>query len=453
MKIKHYILLLIVVAMASCKPDIEEFKAEKGNADFTSYIALGNSLTAGYADGALYRSSQENSYPSILARQFRTVGGGDFTQPLTKDDYGLGFDGTTPVPKLILGSKKDCQNNISMAPVRAPVGVNLGNLASIAADGPFNNIGVPGAKSYHLFVENYAALNPYYGRFAPSQTTPVISLTAAIDATFFTLWIGNNDILGYALSGGSADPMTEPALYGGYLETIIQACIQNQDGAYAPAKGAVANIPDITSIPYFNFMNTRIPYNGLVLTAEQAIGLTQLYALYGHPEITFSEGPNAWVVEKSDGSWGRMEAGDLVILSIPTDSMLCSGMGAANQSTNPPTPFPIPHKYILDKAEAAAVQSYTEQYNEIIFELCSKYGLAYVDTKSLLDKGKEGFVEDGIEISTEFISGNFLSLDGIHLTPMGSAGIANLFIDAINSTYGSSIPKVNLSDYSAVYFP
>ncbi len=44
-----------------------------GEADFSNYVALGNSLTAGYADNALYITGQENSYPNILAQQFAKV--------------------------------------------------------------------------------------------------------------------------------------------------------------------------------------------------------------------------------------------------------------------------------------------------------------------------------------------------------------------------------------------
>jgi hypothetical protein len=43
---------------------------------------VGNSLTAGYADGGLYLEGQQNSYPSIIAKQMALVGGGKFTQPL-----------------------------------------------------------------------------------------------------------------------------------------------------------------------------------------------------------------------------------------------------------------------------------------------------------------------------------------------------------------------------------
>jgi hypothetical protein len=57
-------------------------KPAKARADFTRYIAVGNSLTAGYADGGLYLEGQQNSYPSIIAKQMAAVGGGKFTQPL-----------------------------------------------------------------------------------------------------------------------------------------------------------------------------------------------------------------------------------------------------------------------------------------------------------------------------------------------------------------------------------
>jgi hypothetical protein len=40
------------------------------------------------------------------------------------------------------------------------------------------------------------------------------------------------------------------------------------------AKGAIANIPDVTSIPYF----TTIPWNGVQLTQGKADTLNALYA-------------------------------------------------------------------------------------------------------------------------------------------------------------------------------
>lgn len=49
-----------------------------GSADFSKYVALGDSFAAGYSDNALFKRGQENSYPSFLAQQFALVGGGNF---------------------------------------------------------------------------------------------------------------------------------------------------------------------------------------------------------------------------------------------------------------------------------------------------------------------------------------------------------------------------------------
>ncbi|MDT8392507.1 MAG: hypothetical protein RQ761_01590 [Bacteroidales bacterium] len=453
MKIRYYILLLIILAIAACKPEIDEFTPEKGDADFRSFLALGNSLTAGYADGALYKSAQEASFVNIMAGQFAYVGGGDFKQPLMIDDYGIGFQGVTPVPKFVLGPKEDCAGQISLAPVRAPLNVNLANLAPIGDQGPFNNIAVPGLKAGHVFFDQLATANPYYGRFAPDPNTPLINLTAAFDATFFSLWLGGNDVLGYAFSGGAEDQVTDPQQFETLFHQILLACINNQSGDYAPAKGVVLNVPDVIDIPFFSFMNTQIPYNGLVLTAEQAVGLNMLYQKFGHPEITFQEGPNPWVVENSDGSWGRMTSEDLFIMTLPTDSIKCFGMGVANPDPANPYPIPIPHKYILDKAETATVRNTIEQYNATIFGLCTEYELAHVDANEILNHAKTGIIIDGYEFTSTFVQGNVFSLDGIHLTPAGSAMIAYYCIEAINMTYGANIPQVTVTDYYGVTFP
>jgi len=454
MKLKYYIFILLLATIASCKPEIDEFTPTKGGADFTSYLAVGNSLTAGYADGALYKSGQENSFANILANQFKTVGGGDFNQPLMIDDYGVGFAGATPVPKYILGYTTDCNDVTSLGPMRAPVQVDLANLQSVAGDGPFNNIAVPGVKTYHFFTDLLAHPvygNPYYRRFAPDESTPLINLTAGIDASFFTLWIGANDALGYASSGGAADSLTNPMLFAQAYDNIVKACIVNKPGVYDEAKGAVANIPDIMSAPFFTLMSGKIPYNGLVLTAEQAAGLTMLYTAYGHPEFVFEEGPNPFVVENSDGTWGRLTADDRLLLTVPSDSIQCNGMGVANPATQ--TPFPIPHKYILDKDEIADIRDHVDQYNAIILDAATTYNLAFVDMAHVMTQVQSGITIDGITFTDTFVQGNTFSLDGIHLTPIGYALAAHYFIDAINSTYGATIPQVNITEYDAVIFP
>src|SRR5690606_26490669 len=55
--------------------------AEPGTADFTKFVAIGTSYTAGFQAGALFDAGQNNSLAKILATQFECAGGGEFHQP------------------------------------------------------------------------------------------------------------------------------------------------------------------------------------------------------------------------------------------------------------------------------------------------------------------------------------------------------------------------------------
>ena len=144
--------LLSLALLSACKQKIDEFKADKGTADFTKYIAIGNSLTAGYADGALYNSGQVNSIPNLIAGQLQTVGAGQFVQPMVPSEFGVGYPGATP--KLILGYVQDCTGAYSLSPEPD----FAGSLAPLQPVGyAVDNFGIPGAKSFHLLAPGYGS--------------------------------------------------------------------------------------------------------------------------------------------------------------------------------------------------------------------------------------------------------------------------------------------------------
>ena len=69
--IKKYIFLLTAFAIfSSCETGFDDPSYSSGTADLSSFVALGNSLTAGFADAALYQQGQNNSYPKMMAEQF-----------------------------------------------------------------------------------------------------------------------------------------------------------------------------------------------------------------------------------------------------------------------------------------------------------------------------------------------------------------------------------------------
>jgi len=274
MKTFKYILMsALLTGLVSCSDD--DFNPDKvvaeplpeltaGTADFSNYVALGNSLTAGFTDNALFQAGQKNSFPKLLSEKFSLVGGGSFLQPLTNDNYGglaVGGNRITE-PRLVFGGA----GPVSLESLIGPITVGT-DLTSNPV-GPFNNLGVPGAKSFHLLAPGYGNLanlslglaNPYAVRITgATPDASVVSLAVAQSPSFFSLWIGNNDVLGYALSGGDGtDPLTPvdgpPGVgfnqtYGALIATLTAT----------GAQGVVANIPDVTSIPHF----TTVPYNPL----------------------------------------------------------------------------------------------------------------------------------------------------------------------------------------------
>ncbi len=247
----------LAFAVAACEPKLEAPSPSAGTADFSKYVAIGNSLTAGFSDGALYLEGQQTSYAYLLAQQMKLAGGGEFTVPFVPAGNGIGGGGGG---KLVLGKIGG-----SLVPIPTPGDTTA--LRYIGDKGPYNNMAVPGAKAIHLPVNGYGSAlgNPFFRRFASKATASIIEDAAAQKPTFFTLWIGNNDVLGYASNGGASDDVTPIALF----DRAIDASIAGLKASNPNLKGAIATIPNILKAPYF----TTIPYNAVDISAAQAEAL------------------------------------------------------------------------------------------------------------------------------------------------------------------------------------
>jgi hypothetical protein len=308
-----------------------------------------------------------------------------------------------------------------------------------------NNLAIPGAKSFHMMVPGYAQMNPYYGRFATNANNMVVQEIAPLNPTFFTLWLGDNDVLSYALSGGVGDTITGAALFQQAMGAVVSTLVANG------AKGIIANIPDVTTIPFF----TTIPYNGLVLTKSQADSVNMAMQLYQLPFV-YKEGPNPFLVSEPASPHPlfkvrQMQPGELVLMTVPQDSLKCKGMGIINPFTF--MPYPIPTQYVLTADEIARIMAATATYNSILSAMATQFNLGLVDMNTKLKDLQKGIVWDGVRMNTRFVTGGVFSLDGVHLNPRGNAVAANYFIDAINAKYGSTIPQANITNYPGVVFP
>lgn len=442
---KHHSLFIAgmaALALSSCKPNLEAPEASAGPLDLSSYVAVGNSLTAGYADNSLYREGQENAYPVMLAKQFALVGGGEFKVPYLPGTKGY------PALKRVLGPSTDCKGVTSLSPIfedsSGRAASNAANVVSISLQGPFNNTGVPGIRAIDYMLPSYPGRNPYSARFFSSLAgTPLLEINRA-KATFFTAWIGNNDVLGYALAGGSGKgsggsflddaSISDVNIFTAAVDSVLNR--MTADGA----KGAVINIPDVTSIPYF----TTVPAMGLTLNAANAAALNAAYAGSG---MSFAEGANYWVVQDTTVpgfKLRQMKAGEYLTLTVPQDSLKCYGMG---------TQVPIPMKYVLDINEVANVRNATATFNQILMSAAESRGLAFIDINSYFKTFATGVVFNGVTFTTTFVSGGTFSLDGVHLTPRGYAFAANHIINGVNAYYKSSIPTIDVNKYSGIRFP
>lgn len=459
-----------------------------GSADLSTFVSLGNSLTAGFSDQALFIEGQEASFPNMMAISFAEAGGGEFTTPFMADNLGgMTVGGTQLFPnRLFLDFSTG-------SPLPTPVSGTPATEATNKLSGAFNNMGVPGAKSYHLGAQGYGSLaglqvgaaNPYFVRFSSGEAASVIGDALAQGPTFFSLWIGNNDVLQYAVSGGvgedqtgNIDPRTygsndisDPQVVGGAISGVLGALAQ------AGAQGVIANIPDVTKIPYF----TTVPHNPIPLDAATAAflnselaygryngGLLQLQAAglisadeVARRTISFTAGEgNAVVIVDEDltdlsafglSNWRQATSDDLLVLSSRT--LIGTPADPNDPNSINGVAVPLADQWVLTPEEQQAVATATAAYNATIAALAQQFDLAFVDMNGFYNTVEtEGVpLADGSVVTATYATGGAFSLDGVHPSPRGYALVANEFIKAIEAKYGAVLPKVDPLAYTGLY--
>ena len=362
----------------------------KGSADFTKYVAVGNSLTAGYADGGLYRNSQQNSYPSILAGQFQTVGGGSFTQPLFTEAQaaGSGYLKLIRVPSLA-----DPTSLITSIANVAPAAVRGTN----ASGGPLytkftdanQNLGVPGIKVADILLPGYGSTggNPYFERLTANPAATYFQYVSdnLTNATFFSCWLGNNDALGYATSGG-VSPLTATPLFTTNFTAIMNKLTEGG------RKGVVIGIPNIINAPYFATLTIPLALAQINLILKPATPVTALY------------------IQTASGV-RTTQAGDLLMLPNAVDyaniGSTALGTKAGPYGLSPTNPLPT--QLVLDAGEVTALNASIAAFNGIMKAQADAKGVAYVDPNTVLNQinAASGLTQNGITYTSSFIQGGY----------------------------------------------
>lgn len=486
-------------------PDTE-FEASQGNADFSNYVSIGNSLTAGYMDGALYDNGQRFSIPAILSAQLEAAGGNaDFVQPDINSENGFNTLSSSGGSSVYGRFKLD-----TSIPGPSPT-VNGEEIAPYDGQASaLNNFGVPGIKVGQLLtadtgVPGTDSFNPFYARFASSPgSSTVLDDIISADPSFFTLWIGNNDVLGFAASGGTDDDeLTTQEEFTQQFSEVVTELLEETS-----AQGIVANIPPILALPLFQ----AVPYNAIELDAATAATLNENFASFNavldgiaesplvafdeedadQRRVSYQEGNNPILIIDEDlqdlgptfdllVQFGQITADqrealepyrqarpmtidentgrELVLFSAATI------LGTPAEPGNPNTPIgvaiPLGPEYVLTAQNIVEVETARATFNAIIENSVSAGGprLAFFDTNDPsgpladifgLDGSEPGINVDGVDLQPDFSPNGVFSTDGIHPNARGNALLVNEMIDIIEAEFDAVLPRADVLSYPSV---
>ena len=390
--------------------------------NFSKYEALGDSLTAGYSSGALTKFYQDYSYPAILAKQLGITA---FQQP-TISDPGIGSYGTVlQLTALQVGPG-------GVVPVIGPTPGNPGQPINATLAGPYNNLGIPGSNAGDLLTKTGDITKLLTGNIDPDTIMYDLvlrdgqhtALEQAIGAapTFVTVWAGNNDVLGAAISGVAIDgvTLTPKATFQAQYTTLIGGLRQQLPTAAI----VVANVSDVTAIP---FVTTIKPY--LVNPADGS-----------HIPLIGEAGP----LTESD------------YVTLGASALLAQGIGIPRAAGGTGLPLPegsvdatgLHAGVILRAGEIALIRARTADINGIITATAAQFSAKLVDFNAIFANiVANGVLVGGIRLEPAFLTGGIFSYDGIHPQRLGYALVANEFVKALNAAYGTHIPQVDLRPF------
>jgi lysophospholipase L1-like esterase len=434
------LLSVFVIGFVGCT-DYEDVDPEVPASDVSKYVAVGNSLTAGFQNNALYEEGQKSSFANMLAEKLAIS---DFENPLVSG------------PGLIPGRLELADFGTSSIQPNpdsgSPLNANLPR--------PYDNLGIPGSILVDYLNPGNAGdlvtratdqtdprFNPYYGlvmrdELSSSAAPNIHNLVAAQNPDLVTFWLGNNDVLGFVTSGGEGQSITPTANF----QQLFQGSAQALGGL--GTKVAFMNIPNVTSIPFVFLTNGR-------LVAQQLLRVNNgVYQLLVDPQ----NGVYMDIYIETDSGTRTMLESDFLLLSAQT----YLGQVQAGQVNPPVSPqTPVPDNLVLDgptspqpDGSSELVQAITavQTFNGIIANtVASNDNFVLVDVNATFNtifnnfvSGEPGYVDEAGE-GYDPIPGDLFSFDGVHPTNKGHAIVANLIINTLNNEFGYSIRNVNVA--------
>ena len=359
---------------------------------FLRYVSIGNSITAGFQSGGINDSTQVQSYAVLVAQQMGT----EFNLPLlNKPGCPPPITNIFTLSRLGGGGDTDCA--FRATPVPAII----------------NNVAVPAAQVADILM------NSGDGTAANALTQMILGgrtqMEAAADAepTFISIWIGNNDVLGAALTGDGSD-VTDPTTFASRYNSMMQ-----QVDALGVQGGILIGVANVTAIPH---VSPGVAY----------FGAAQQGALPPTFTVDISCSPSTL-------GFGGIGEQVLVPFGYGFGVLLAQASQGVPVTLNCATDAPV-----LSPQEVGDLVAATTAYNQTIQQAANSRGFAYLDVNvafdSLVTAGEIPLFPNPQNPAEPF--GKWFSQDGFHPSAAAHRLLAQAVIQAINAQYGTSIPQL-----------
>jgi phospholipase/lecithinase/hemolysin len=384
-----------------------------GGAIFQRYVAMGNSISAGFQSGGINDSTQLRAFPVLLS----AAAGADFT-----------------IPHLIMpGCPSPYTNNVLRTHVGGIPDATYRSICfgRISNTGAINNVAVPGAGVEDMFsnfatpVSIYEQLSAFFlgGRTeiqAMQQRRP----------TLISLEIGPNDVLGALIDDanpGNPAEVTASATFTTKYTELADSL------AATGAKVVLFTVPDVTVIPYTSRGSTYWCLRTGLCGFPQQLPST----------LTVSNNcaPNAAVPGAKGDS----------ILVPWTKGLPRIAAAAAGQPT---TLDCSQDTVVVTPAEYANMRNAVVDFNTTVIAQATAHNWAVMDMNAILLAAQAGGAIPAFpDISRAATGGtvtfqatgaptsaSLFSLDGFHPSTIAHRVLADSLAAAINQKYGTTIP-------------
>jgi lysophospholipase L1-like esterase len=307
-------------------------------------------------------------------------------------------------------------------------------LYQVAPQGPCQAVSAgPGS----VFQAETTAFYPVLANF---NGLSQVQAARSLHPTLTTVWLGHNDLLKYALSGGAFGPTPASSIQSD-LATIVQTLQQ------AGSQVAIGNLFDVLLAPLF----VAIP--NLPVQPTDPI-MTDL-AILTKGAITGAT-PGATALVSNVASSNNLTAGSyLTFAAMPAVVTYVASGGTAPVPTGL-----VAANQALTASFAAQVQSENNAYNAAIATVAQSTGAALADLHSFFVQVAAGtyapaLIAPGVPASPGVCCylvpfGGLTSYDQLHPSDTGYALIANVWIAAINAKFGTTIPMVDVAAINQV---